>query len=133
VFAIDIGVLSMASIVLLVVKVPVSSYFVTLLFGFSLSLVMSLLMLGIVRIVFHDPPVLFKQKNSALACGLIFPFAALLALTVNSTRLLPGAAGTADVTLLVVSCFVTALAGIWIVAMFFKSLHERAWTADWSA
>ena len=126
--AIDLCVIAAAGIVLLVVEVPIGSFYVAVLMGFSLALVIGLLMLGTLWLVFRKPPVLRGEKNSVAALGLLVPTGCLIALVVAAAVSYPTHGTTAELVLVIGLAVTALLATAWIAVMLAKSIAEHAWT-----
>src|ERR1700683_5591308 len=125
--AIDIALISVAAIILLVVEVPVDTFFVVLLFGFCLGGIVSMLMIVAIRILAKESP--WQMRGSALASAfLITPLIALVALTIKAITDLPNSPSAAEIVLILAMSLVTILNLGWVGAMFSKSISEHAWT-----
>jgi hypothetical protein len=125
--AIDIALISVAAIVLLVVEVPVNTFFVLLLFGFCLSGITSVLMVVAVRMLTRESS--WQSRGSALTSAvLVTPLIAVVVLTVKAVADLPTSPSGAEIVLILAMSLVTILSLGWFGAMFAKSVSEHAWT-----
>ena len=120
--------ISAGAIVLLVVEVPIDSFFVTMLFGFVLALVIALMMLSLVWLVFREPPVFRGPRNSAGVVGLAPPVGCLIALVVEAGVTFPTHGTGAELVLVFALSFTVLMTLGWMAVMFAMSIAERAWT-----
>ena len=124
--AIDQCLMSAAGIVLLILKVPLGSFYVTVLFGFSLGIAIGLLMLGLLWLVYHEPPIFRGQQNSVGALGLFVLVGFLITLVVDAAISYPPGGTTVELILVIALALVALFAIAWTVAMLAKSIAEHA-------